>query len=98
MTSSVVAADILSDMVTGIKNPYEDVFAPSRSVLHPKLFANVFQSVCGLVTPTTPRCPHLGCALKYNKEEHSWDCPCHGSRFTEEGELIDNPATDDLKK
>ena len=98
MTSAVVAADILSDMVTGKKNPYEDVFAPSRSVLHPKLFANVFHSVCGLITPTTPRCPHLGCALKYNKEEHSWDCPCHGSRFTEEGELIDNPATGDLKK
>lgn len=97
MTSSVAAADILSDMVTGIKNPYEDVFAPNRSVLHPKLFANVFHSVWGLITPTTPRCPHLGCALKYNKEELSWDCPCHGSRFTEEGELIDNPATDDLK-
>lgn len=98
MTSSVVAADILSDMVTGNKNPYAEVFAPNRSVLHPKLFANVFHSVCGLITPTAPRCPHLGCALKYNKEEHSWDCPCHGSRFTEEGELIDNPATDDLKK
>ncbi len=98
ITSSVVAADVLSDMVTGVENPCEDVFAPSRSVFHPKLFANVFHSVCGLITPTTPRCPHLGCALKYNKEEHSWDCPCHGSRFTEDGELIDNPATDDLKK
>ncbi len=98
MTSSMVAADILSDMITGVKNPYADVFYPSRSVLHPKLFSNVFHSVAGLITPTVPRCPHLGCALKYNKEEHSWDCPCHGSRFTENGELIENPATDDLKK
>ena len=43
------------------------------------------------------RCPHMGCALKWNSSEHTWDCPCHGSRFTEEGKLIENPATDDLK-
>lgn len=98
MTSAVAAADILSDIVTGKKNPYEDVFAPDRSAFHLKLFSNICHSVTGVITPTVPRCPHLGCALKYNKEEHSWDCPCHGSRFTESGELIDNPATDDLKK
>ena len=98
MTSSMVAADILSDMVTGAENPYVDIFSPTRSILQPKLISNIFHSVTGIITPTTPRCPHLGCALKYNKEEHSWDCPCHGSRFTESGELIDNPATDDLKK
>ncbi len=98
VTSSMVAADILSDMITGVKNPCADVFSPTRSILHPKLFSNIFHSVTGIITPTVPRCPHLGCALKYNKEEHSWDCPCHGSRFTKNGELIDNPATDDLKK
>lgn len=98
MTSSLVAADILGDMVTGRKNPYAELFAPDRTVLHPQLLANIFHSFTGLITPTVPRCPHLGCALKYNKAEHSWDCPCHGSRFSENGELIDNPATDDLKK
>lgn len=98
MTSSMVCADILSDIITGVKNPYTDVFSPSRSSLHLKLFENIFHSVVGLITPTAPRCPHMGCALKYNKEEHSWDCPCHGSRFTQKGELIDNPATDDLNK
>ena len=39
----------------------------------------------------------MGCALRYNAAEHSWDCPCHGSRFGEDGSLIDNPATDDKK-
>ncbi len=97
MTSSVVASDILADMVMEIKNPCADVFAPDRSVFHPQLLSNVLHSFIGIITPTAPRCPHLGCALKYNKEEHSWDCPCHGSRFTDSGELIDNPATDDLK-
>lgn len=98
MTSSMVAADILSDMITDVKNPNAEVFSSTRSVFHPKLLENMLHSVIGLVTLTAPRCPHLGCALKYNKQEHSWDCPCHGSRFTENGELIDNPATDDLNR
>ena len=95
MTNSMAAADILCDLVQGKSNPYAAVFSPSRSVLRPQLLANAFHSVIGLLTPTVPRCPHLGCALKYNPAEHSWDCPCHGSRFSEDGQLIDNPATDD---
>lgn len=43
----------------------------------------------------TKRCPHLGCALKWNAVVRSWDCPCHGSRFGEDGGLIDNPANGD---
>lgn len=97
MTNALVSASILADLIRGKSNPYAEVFAPSRSILHPQLLTNAFESVVGLITPTAPRCPHLGCALKYNKAEHSWDCPCHGSRFDEKGELIDNPATDDSK-
>ncbi len=95
MTNAMVAADILCDLVQGNVNPYADVFSPSRTILRPQLAVNAFDSIIGLLTPTAPRCPHLGCALKYNRAEHSWDCPCHGSRFTERGEIIDNPATDD---
>lgn len=95
MTSSMVSAMILTDLVRGKANKYAEVFSPSRSILKPQLAVNAFESLVGILTPTVPRCPHLGCALKYNPEEHSWDCPCHGSRFTEKGELIDNPATDD---
>ena len=95
MTNAMVAADILCDLVRGKPSPYAAVFDPSRSIFCPQLAVNAFESTLGLLTPTSPRCPHLGCALKYNKVEHTWDCPCHGSRFTEYGELIDNPATDD---
>ena len=97
MTSAMVAANILGDRVQGKRNPYAAVFDPSRTALHPQLAINAFDSIVGLLTPTVPRCPHLGCALRYNRAEHSWDCPCHGSRFTEKGQLIDNPATDDKK-
>ncbi len=97
MTNAMVSADILCDLMQGKSNPYAAVFDPSRTVLRPQLAVNAFDSVVGLLTPTAPRCPHLGCALKYNSVEHTWDCPCHGSRFREDGELIDNPATDDKR-
>ncbi len=97
MTSSMVAAMILTDTVLGKNNEYASVFSPSRSIVHPQLAVNLAESLMGLLTPTVPRCPHMGCALKYNKQERSWDCSCHGSRFTESGELINNPATDDKK-
>jgi glycine/D-amino acid oxidase-like deaminating enzyme len=95
ISNAMVAADILCDAVLGKSNPYSAVFSPRRSILHPQLALNALETTIGLLTPTAPRCPHLGCALKYNKAEHSWDCPCHGSRFNEDGQLIDNPATDD---
>ncbi len=97
MTNAMVAADILCDLVQGKHSPYTAVFDPSRTILRSQLAVNAFESAIGILTPTTPRCPHLGCALKYNRAEHTWDCPCHGSRFTESGELIDNPATDDKR-
>ncbi len=95
MTSSMVAATLLADMICERENEYAALYSPSRTMLHPQLAINVFESIKGLITPTVPRCPHMGCALKYNKQEHSWDCPCHGSRFEESGKLINNPATDD---
>lgn len=95
MTSSMAAAEVLTDLVLDRKNPCTELFSPSRTMLRPQLAVNALESSLGLLTPTVPRCPHMGCALKYNAAEHSWDCPCHGSRFGEDGTLIDNPATDD---
>ena len=97
MTSAMVSAIILRDEISGKSNKYAELFSPSRSILRPQLAINAFESAINLLTPTVPRCPHLGCALKYNKAERTWDCPCHGSRFAENGQLIDNPATDDKK-
>jgi glycine/D-amino acid oxidase-like deaminating enzyme/nitrite reductase/ring-hydroxylating ferredoxin subunit len=43
-------------------------------------------------------CPHLGCVVRWNASEHSFDCPCHGSRFTCNGKLVNGPAINDLRK
>lgn len=96
MTASMVAATILRDMLSGKENPYAKVFSPSRTIMRPQLALNVGETVVNFLTPTARRCTHLGCALKWNAQEHTWDCPCHGSRFSEDGSLIDNPATKDL--
>ncbi len=98
MTSSMAAASILCDLVTGRKNDFAAVFDPSRSILTPQLPVNGFETVTNLLTVSKRRCPHMGCALKWNAAERSWDCPCHGSRFEENGTLIDNPATGNMKK
>jgi len=97
MTSSLVSAKILTDMILGKTPGYAEVFSPQRSVMKPQLFVNGFTAAGSLLTPAARRCPHMGCALKWNPAEHSWDCPCHGSRFGENGALLDNPATGDLK-
>jgi hypothetical protein len=97
MTNAMVAADVLRDLVQGRENACADLFSPSRSILRPQLASNALEAAKSLLTFTKPRCPHMGCALHWNPQEHSWDCPCHGSRFTETGELINGPATDDKK-
>ena len=64
-------------------------------MLRPQLALNAMEAAVDLLTPTAPRCPHMGCALKWNGAERSWDCPCHGSRFDYRGRLLDGPAQRD---
>lgn len=98
MTGSMVAARLLCDAILGKRNEYARVFNPSRSILHPQLALNGAETIGNLLSFSGKRCPHLGCALHWNAAEHSWDCPCHGSRFAADGRVLDNPANGDLKK
>lgn len=97
MTGSMVAAQILCDTILENNNEFTNLFSPSRSILKPQLLVNGLETLKNFLSPTVKRCSHLGCALKYNKFEHSWDCACHGSRFNEEGQVIENPANINLK-
>lgn len=97
MSTSMAAASILTDLIQDKENPYALLFSPQRSVMHKQLFVNSLEAAANLLLPTKPRCPHLGCALHWNRAEHSWDCSCHGSRFDKDGRVLNNPATDGMK-
>lgn len=43
------------------------------------------------------KCPHMMCNLVFNDEEKTWDCPCHGSRFDIDGNVIEGPANYSIK-
>lgn len=93
---SMMSALILRDTITGRPSPYAKVFSPQRSMLTLQLAKNIAHTIGTYFIPTARRCPHLGCALVWNPDERSWDCPCHGSRFDQNGNLINGPSQRDL--
>ena len=95
---SMMSAELLLDLLLEKENAAAQLFDPSRNMLSAQLFKNIFSSLSSYLNPTARRCPHLGCALVWNKDEFTWDCPCHGSRFSKSGELINGPAQHGLHK
>ena len=98
MSSSMVAAQLLSAQIAGKRTPYDRVFSPQRH--HPAASAKrmVFhgmESVKGLSSGALPgavNCPHLGCRLVWNRYDKRWECPCHGSSFEFNGKISSGPA------
>jgi glycine/D-amino acid oxidase-like deaminating enzyme/nitrite reductase/ring-hydroxylating ferredoxin subunit len=141
MTFGTLAGMMAHDYVTGRKNPWTDLFAPSRMTLrggtwdylkenvdYPYYMVRdrftgpearslravrrgqgkivelggerlaVYRSDAGKVTKLSPVCTHMGCEVRWNDAEGSWDCPCHGSRFTPTGGVLAGPAETPLEK
>lgn len=59
--------------------------------------AGAYRDEHGLMHLVSATCTHLGCAVRWNNVEKTWDCPCHGSRFSVSGEVINGPANDPLE-
>jgi glycine/D-amino acid oxidase-like deaminating enzyme/nitrite reductase/ring-hydroxylating ferredoxin subunit len=60
--------------------------------------AGVYRDQDGQLHAVSLRCTHLGCLLRFNAAEISWDCPCHGSRFGVDGEVLEGPAVHPLDR
>ena len=58
----------------------------------------VYRDEQGSAHAVSIRCTHLGCLLRFNSAERSWDCPCHGSRFDVDGAVLEGPATKPLER
>ncbi len=58
----------------------------------------VHRDADGVLHAVSARCTHLGCIVNWNAAEATWDCPCHGSRFSPTGEVLNGPATGNLKR
>ncbi len=141
MTNGTAAGMILCDLIRGKKNPWEEVYNPSRmdvtdaapgivkdnaiiakefttkhariplesdpGTLRPgegKILRKGIKKIAtykddrGKVHAVSATCTHMGCIVSWNNGEQSWDCPCHGSRFDVDGNVIQGPAVKSLEK
>jgi len=77
-----------------------DAIAPGHAgvVRHHGRQYGVYRDEHGALYAVSPVCPHRGCALVWNDDEKTWDCPCHGSRFDYTGHRLFHPAKSALKR
>jgi Rieske Fe-S protein len=58
----------------------------------------LYKDDAGGIHALNPVCPHAKCVVGWNSAERSWDCPCHGARYSIDGELLNGPARSNLEK
>jgi len=138
MTHGTLGAMLVTDLIMGRKNPWEDVFDPSRvrSIVNSEFLTEnadtakhlvgdylakgevekpeqvgkgqgalmrkgatkiaLYRDDEGTLHRMSAVCPHKGCIVQWNGGEKSWDCPCHGSRFSCTGKVLNGPTSKDL--
>ena len=105
---SLSISNIAKDLSETTKNFIaQKVYIPSSEIEHIKnghagvveykgQKVGVYKNKEGKEFIVSTKCPHLGCELHWNADELTWDCPCHGSRFNYDGDLIDSPSVKDI--
>ncbi|MBR1718440.1 MAG: FAD-dependent oxidoreductase [Bacilli bacterium] len=96
LTNGFLAGSIISSMIDRKKNPYKKLFSPDRIITNQFSMGllDIKKNINGYIKGFNgdKKCTHMGCGLIYNEVEHTFDCPCHGSRFDINGNVIMSPA------
>lgn len=140
MSTSMVAARLITDLIMGQPNPYKELYKPTRFHSDPDIkefmknagtitkefvqgkfktndinlselqpgeatkirddinIVGVYKDEDHVIHKVDTTCTHLGCEVNWNGADKSWDCPCHGSRFDIDGQVLEGPAIKPLKK
>jgi glycine/D-amino acid oxidase-like deaminating enzyme/nitrite reductase/ring-hydroxylating ferredoxin subunit len=93
-----VAAQFLGDYLTGGDVDSADKIAPGEGAVmrHGLSKRAVYRDEQGTLHELSAVCRHLGCIVRWNSLEKTWDCPCHGSRYDRYGHVVNGPANGDL--
>jgi glycine/D-amino acid oxidase-like deaminating enzyme/nitrite reductase/ring-hydroxylating ferredoxin subunit len=95
-----VAADLVVDRITPaeVSSPADVPAGEARAVRDGLAKVGVYRELDGTLHAVSLRCTHLGCLLRFNGAERSWDCPCHGSRFDVDSSVLEGPAVTPLTR
>lgn len=94
-----VAKEMIKGKVVSKKTELADIKQEEGGIVrHRGKRAGAYKDANGKLFLVDATCTHLGCELMYNDAEHTYDCPCHGSRFNHDGSIIEGPATKSLRK
>ncbi|MBA2619816.1 MAG: FAD-dependent oxidoreductase [Acidobacteria bacterium] len=137
MTHGTIGGMLVSDLISGKENPWQEVFEPSRLATQsiaeavPEIISSTlpyvdwltggdassadeikngmgaiisrgttkiaaYRDENGILFERSAVCTHLGCIVRFNSLEKTWDCPCHGSRFGTDGHPLNTPAISPL--
>jgi glycine/D-amino acid oxidase-like deaminating enzyme/nitrite reductase/ring-hydroxylating ferredoxin subunit len=100
-TNATVARHLVADHLHAISgaSPVETLEPGEATVArHGNRMVAAYRDEDGIRHLVSARCTHLGCLVAFNNAETSWDCPCHGSRFTVGGAVIQGPAVRPLRR
>jgi glycine/D-amino acid oxidase-like deaminating enzyme/nitrite reductase/ring-hydroxylating ferredoxin subunit len=97
-SENINVAEQYADYVTAGDIKSESELKPGEGAIMREGISKVavYRDEAGSIHKLSAVCPHLGCVVAWNSTEKTWDCPCHGSRFSASGHVYQGPANSDL--
>lgn len=92
-----VAKHLIGDKLKPVSRDIDIKPGEAKIIVHDNKKVGIFKDKKNKIHAVNVTCTHMGCDLAWNAAELSWDCPCHGSRFTYEGDIIEGPALKSLR-